>query len=119
MIFILFVLNNSECLEDLLSAWEDLGVTGITILPSTGLGRVRRSRALREDLPIFPSITDLMEHEEELNRTLFTVVDDDTMVEKIIDVTQKVVGDLSQPHTGILITMPVSQAYGLNKTKKK
>ena len=37
MFMILFVLHDPEKLDDILTAWEEAGVSGVTILPSTGL----------------------------------------------------------------------------------
>ena len=37
MFFILFVLHDTDALNDVLTAWEECGVSGVTILPSTGL----------------------------------------------------------------------------------
>jgi len=114
MYIVLFVLHDYEKLEDLLDAWEEVGVRGATILRSSGMGRVRQM-ALRDDLPLIPSLDALFEHEEYLNRTLFTVVDEEAMIDRLVDVTQGVVGDLSQPETGFLVVLPALRAYGLNK----
>jgi hypothetical protein len=40
---ILLVLDNREQCPSVLDAWEAAGASGITILESTGLGRVRRA----------------------------------------------------------------------------
>ncbi len=117
MIFqILCVLNDPEKEEDLLDAWEEAGVGGVTILHSTGLGRMR-GLSLRDDLPLMPSLGSLFQHEEYLNRTLFTIVDGEDLVDKVVEATQKITGDLSLPHTGLLVVLPVARAYGLKKKK--
>ena len=41
MHMILLVLNNPGLMDDILNAWEEAGVGGITILPSTGMARIR------------------------------------------------------------------------------
>jgi hypothetical protein len=48
-----------------------------------------------------------------MNRTLFTVVQNDAMVDKVVKATEDVIGDLDLPNTGILTVLPISQAYGL------
>ena len=118
MFLILFVLHNADKCDDLLDAWEETGVGGITILHSTGLGRVRGG-VLWDDLPLVPSLESLMEHEESFSRTLFTVVESESMVEQIVAVTQKTIGDLSLPNTGLLVVLPVVQAYGLQKQRSE
>ena len=84
MYMILFVLHNQDLLRDVMEAWEKEGVNGITILLSTGLQRLRASDVLREDLPLIPSLEDLIRQEETTNRTLFTIVKDDEMVDRVV-----------------------------------
>ena len=115
MPMVLYVLSNPEKLEDTLSAWESAGAPGVTILASTGLGRLRQNSLLRDDFPLIPSLEDIFRHEETSSRTLFTLVEDEATVDKIIEATQKVVGDLSRPNTGILMVLPVSRVVGLKK----
>lgn len=116
MYMVIFVLNNVALLEDLLQAWEEIGVNRVTLLPSTGLGRIKLGAFLRDDLPLIPSLDDMLEHQQDTNRTLFTVVADETIVENILQATQSVVGDLGKPHTGILVVLPCTKVYGIQKS---
>lgn len=115
MYMIFFVLHNPELFEQVLNAWDEAGVGGITIFPSTGLARIRAKGAWRDDLPLFPSLEDFQEHLQNLNRTLITIVENDAMVDKVVAATQKVTGDLNLPNTGILSVLPVVRSYGLNR----
>jgi hypothetical protein len=112
MYMVMFVLSNTGLLDPLLKAWEGVGVYGVTILPSTGLARLKQKSALRDDLPLIPSLEDIMEHVENTNRTLFTIAKDDAEVKSILDATQNVVGNLQDSNTGILIVLPCAQVYG-------
>lgn len=111
---LVFVLDNIEQYPDILEAWESAGVPGITILDTTGIGRVR-AHALREDLPLLPSLLDLVPGGEINHRTLFSVIDDDTVIQRAIAATESVVGDFSRHHTGLLFVVPVTQVLGLVK----
>jgi len=102
-------------LDAVLQAWEDAGVSGVTILASTGLARYRDKPALRDDLPLIPSLEDILENYHATNRTLFTIVKSQEMVDLVVEATEKIVGDLDAPNTGILVVLPVVQAYGLNR----
>jgi hypothetical protein len=115
MFLILYVLHDPTRLNDVLTAWNDTGVSGITILPSTGLKRMQDFIGLREDIPLIPSLEDLVSHEEKLNRTLFTVVKSDEMVDKVLKATEDKIGDLDLPNTGILAVIPLARVYGLNR----
>ena len=114
MFLILFVLHDNDNLDRILLAWEETGVKGITIIPSTGLGRIRTS-ALREDLPLIPRLEDLLCHTENLNRTIFTIVEDEEIIDKIVSVTEQIVGDLYEPDTGILAVLPLTRVYGIKQ----
>lgn len=118
MFLVLFVLNDAERLGDILNAWERVGVPGITILHSSGLGRARQQTGIWDDLPLMPSLQSLLEHEELFSRTLFTVVDEESMIEKLVSAAQEVIGDLNLPSTGLLVVLPVSRVYGLAKIQK-
>ncbi len=112
MKMILFVLNDPAKVQDLLIAWKEAGASGATVLLSTGMGRIHQSAALRDDLPLMPSLSNFYMQSEELSRTIFTVIHDD-LVESIVAVTEQIVGDLNKPGSGILIVLPADSVYGL------
>lgn len=115
MFMIMLVLNDPEQCQEILLAWDEAGAPGITILASSGLGRVRRKMALNEDIPLMPGLEDFLHQEENLHRTLITFVRERTVVDAIIKATESVLGDLNLPHTGILVVLPVLEAYGLDR----
>jgi nitrogen regulatory protein P-II 1 len=110
---LVLVLDNLEQCPHVLDAWEGAGVTGVTILESTGLNRVRQG--IRDDFPLMPSLRSLLAGRETHHRTLFSVVEDEAVLERAIEATQRVIGDLSQPYTGLLFVVPVSQVLGLKR----
>ncbi|MFZ6030325.1 MAG: hypothetical protein ACOYYS_21640 [Chloroflexota bacterium] len=115
MNLILFVLNDPDKLEDVIDAWEEAGVSGITLLSSHGLERVRYEHGYRDDFPLIVTLQALNERDETHNHTMFSAVDDDQVVARVVKVTQEIVGDLNKPHTGILLVLPVLQSYGLHR----
>lgn len=111
---VVLIVDNIDDCPRILAAWEEAGVLGITILESTGLGRIRRA-GLNEDLPLMPSMHDLYQFGEVHHRTVFSVVDSQEMVDKMVATAQQVIGDLDNPHTGFLFVVPVSQSLGLGR----
>lgn len=111
---VVFVVDDIDHCPDVLDAWEAAGVPGVTVLSSTGLGRIRRA-GLRDDMPLMPSLHDLFASEEVNHRTLLSVVDSQEMVDKMIAAAEQVVGSLEDPHTGFLFVVPVAQVYGMGK----
>lgn len=114
---VVLVLDDIDQCTPILEAWEETGVRGITILESSGIGRVRRA-AIRDDLPLMPSLLNLMRSKESHHRTLFSVVESQERVQALVEAAQSVVGDFSQPHTGVLFVVELVQVYGLNKADK-
>lgn len=110
---VMFVLDDIDKCSPIFDAWEAAGVNGITILESTGLGRIRRQAGFRDDLPLMPSIRYLLQTREEHHRTIFTLVKTEAMVDKIIAATESVVGDLNEPDRGVIFVLPVMRVVGI------
>lgn len=118
MFMIMLILNNPDQCQEVMETWEANGAPGVTVLPSTGLGRIRTKKGLHDDMPLMPSLEDFFQAEENLHRTLIAIIRERDIVDKIIQATESVIGDLNQPHTGILVILPVIEAYGLDRYKE-
>ncbi len=115
---VMLVLDDPDKCRDVLRAWEASGAPGVTILDSTGIGRVRRAGIL-DNVPLMPSLSDLLRREEDHHRTLFSIVKDESQIEAIVQATQDVIGDLEHKDTGLMFVIPVSQVFGLRKVGGK
>jgi hypothetical protein len=111
------VLNDPDKTEDILAAWLEVGISGVTILDSKGLSHQVSRRGLRDDLPLFPSLEDLLRSREEPHRTLCAVVADGFDVAALVVATEKITGNFDEPNTGILFTVPVTRAWGLHRKR--
>ncbi len=116
---VLFVIDNVDSAPKILETWENAGAAGITILDSTGLGRMKKHFGIRDDLPLMPSMSSLLGTREEKHRTIFTVTDDEAMVDKLIEETQNVAGDLEAANRGVIFVLPVVRAVGINYDNRK
>ena len=110
---VIAVIDELEKCSSVMDAWEAAGAAGITILDSTGLGRVRTGVNKRDDLPLMPSLRSLWQTREENHRTIFTVVRDEAMIDHLFEATEMVLGDLREPNKGILFAVPVVRAFGV------
>ena len=110
---LVYVMDNLQQCPDVLDAWEEAGATGVTILESTGLARLRS--AMRDDLPLLPSLQDLLGSRELHHRTLLTVIEDEATLERVIATTEQIIGDFTRRNTGLLFVVPVSRVLGLEK----
>ncbi|MBI4786225.1 MAG: hypothetical protein HY782_04165 [Chloroflexi bacterium] len=113
---LVLVLDDPEKFWAIIRAWERIGVPGITMLDSAG-SRHLRAHASRDDLPLMPSVRAIFARTEENNQTLFSVIDDDALLESAIEQAQNIVGDFMRPQSGILFVVPVTRTWGVPKPK--
>lgn len=106
----MLVLHDLSDFDAVVDAWRDAGAPAITILDSLGT-RELEEQARRGDLPLMPSIRDLLQAEDAPRKTVFAIVPEERL-EAIIKATHDVMGDLSEAHKGILFVVPVSQVFG-------
>ncbi|NMC79024.1 MAG: hypothetical protein GYA59_06665 [Chloroflexi bacterium] len=111
MYMILFVLDNPKKLDEILDAWEGIGIEGVTIAESTG---IHRRHAQRIRLPMRFMAEPLVMGGEEGNYLLFTIVKEEEMVQKCIQATESIIGNLDDPNTGVLAAWPLSVVRGLH-----
>lgn len=111
---VILIIDDINRTPDVLDAWEHAGVGGITIIESTGVGRLHAKQAYyRDDVPLMPSLRALLQTREEHHRTIFSIVEGEGEVTRLIDATQSVLGQLTEPNTGILFAMPISHVVGV------
>jgi nitrogen regulatory protein PII len=102
------VINQAEALDDVLSGFLELGITGATIINSEGMAHV-----LTHDIPLFAGIQTLISRSRAQNYTIFSVIDDDAKVDAAFELIHDVCGGLAEPGTGIVFTVPVTRAEGV------
>jgi len=101
------VVNDPERIDEILSGFLEMGVTGATVVNSEGMGRL-----LSHDIPIFAGLQTLISGSRAQNRTLFSVVPEDS-VDDALAVLKEVCGNLASPATGIAMVLPVERVVGL------
>ncbi len=104
------VLHDFHRFDAVLAAWREAGAPAITILDSVGT-RELDEQARRDDLPLLPSIRDLLQADDAPRKTLFSVVED-SVVDKLIAATEEIVGDLADEHQGILMVTKLTKVVG-------
>jgi len=105
---LMVVLNDEEKLDEILSGFLELGITGATVINSEGMGHV-----LSHDIPIFAGLQTLISRSRPQNQTIFSVIKEDEKVDRALALLQDVCGDFDDPATGIAFTIPVDRVVGL------
>ncbi len=114
MYMVMLVLDDAHRLDKVCDAWQGIGVSGATIFDSTGVNRLRVARGVAS-----PYVTDdnrVVGRELDSHYTLLVVVPDEDTVQACLAATERVVGDLDQPDTGIFAAWPVAVVKGLRHT---
>lgn len=108
MKLVVFVLNDEELLDRVLEAYTEVGIQGGTILDSEGMGRF-----LTFEIPLFAGFKQFMKGNKPYNKTIFSVVRNESLIPELHKLLNEICGDLNDPGTGILFTLPVDWAVGL------
>lgn len=113
MWMVMLVLDDCDCLDTMLDAWEQAGIGGVTIVESTG---IQRRRVQRGRLPIRFDFEGLLHPDQEGHYTLFAIVAGEEMARRGLAAAESVLGDLDQPHTGVLAAWPLGLVKGVPGT---
>ena len=109
MYMLMMVLDDSAHLNDVLRAWVEAGVKGVTIMESTGVNRVLPRPVAG---PMFAGFSQIFGSGRVGHNTIFAVIDDMETAEAAVAATEGVLGDLTKPHTGIIFAVPVAKTWG-------
>jgi nitrogen regulatory protein P-II 1 len=110
MNLLVMVLDDSTQLNQVMMAWRESDVKGITVLESTGMNRILPRHSPQ---PMFTGFSNLFGGGRVGHYTIFAVVESMTIAEKAVKATEETLGDLSQPHTGIIFAVPVNKVWGM------
>lgn len=110
MYMLMMVLDDSTRLQEVLQAWHSAGVEGMTILESTGINRVLPQATAG---PVFAGFSRFFGGGRVGHHTLFAVIEEMAVAETAVAATEAILGDLTQPHTGIIFAVPVVKVWGL------
>ena len=107
----IIVLNKVDKLDYLLEELGEAGISGATIINSTGMAHELLSH---DELGFIGAFRQLLDPKRKENRTIYMVLEDE-LVDKAIEVVDRVVDGIDNPDTGILFTVPVDLIRGNKK----
>ncbi len=106
MKLVVIILNRVEYLEDLLTAFLEIGVSGATVLNSVGMGQI-----ISKNIPIFAGLSDAFPGSSPSNRTILAVVREH-QVERIARMVEEVCGSLDEAGSGLMVSFDIDQTFG-------
>lgn len=109
MELLFFVMNNVEKLDQLLKDFSNENKFRATIIDSTGMARL-----LADHDYLFGSLRALLNNSQVTSKTIFMVLDHED-IDHAVQIIERNVGDLDEPNTGVVFTVPVSYVKGIVK----
>ncbi|GAA0367859.1 hypothetical protein GCM10008932_19650 [Alkalibacterium iburiense] len=109
MELVVIVLNKTDVLDEILTAFVNYEVTGATVLDSSGLGHLISNR-----FPMFSMFAELKEERKANSKTIFTVVEDGEERAEVLEAVESVLGDITEPDTAIFFSLPVNFTKGID-----
>jgi len=100
------VVNNEELLDQLITGWLDMGVTGATVAETTDLVQL-----ISHNIPIFAGFRSLTSGGMIHNKTLFTAIEDPETLEKAVAFLKRICSQTGKPHQGVYFIVPL-RAFG-------
>jgi nitrogen regulatory protein PII len=113
MYVLVLVLEQVEKLPKILKDLVQIGLTGTTVLDSTGMGRLLMEWEVSD--PLLEFIKKVLSDKKKTNKTLFTVINEEKALKKAISTVKSNTGDLNEHGKGILFAIPIAFAEGVNK----
>ena len=114
MFLLVVVLDQVEQLPDILKNLIRTGVSGATVIESTGMGRLLAEWKI--DVPLLQLIQTILEDKSQNNTTLFTVIQNQNLLEEAIAAIKEITGNLNEHGKGIIFAIPVTHAEGIIDT---
>lgn len=106
------ILNQEDYLDDVLSTLVKYNVKGATIVDSQGMGSAIVNNDYT-DIPLFGSLKNLLKEQHPHNKTIFTVIEDDDLLEKVVNEIKVILKDAKKP-SGFMFTLPVEDIIIMN-----
>jgi nitrogen regulatory protein PII len=111
MELLVLVIGQEDKLDGILAGFVEIGITGATIIESQGMARQLAEETT--SAPVFAGLQELLARSRPQSKTVFSVVDTREKLDAAIEMIQRQCGDMTDPGTGILFTVPVGRAVGL------
>lgn len=102
--YLLFaVIENEDILDDLITGWMDLGVSGATVIETTGALQL-----ITQHIPIFAGLRSLTSGGGRHNKTIFTAIHTDELLDTAVSFLENLCQKTEKPHQGVYFVTPLT-----------
>lgn len=111
MKLVVYVMNNTNLLDEFLHVLNEKNIKGATILHSTGMAR---KLIENDDMAFIGSLKTLFDNPRKESYVILMALLDE-QVEVALQVIDTIAGDLTKPNTGIVFTLPIDYIKGFKR----
>jgi nitrogen regulatory protein PII len=69
------------------------------------------------DIPLFGSLKNIIEGSHPYNKTIFSVIESEELVDKVASAVKEVMDDSTKPGSGFMFSVPVNKIYYMDNRK--
>ncbi len=102
MYLLIAVINNEELLDELVTGWLDMGITGATVAETTDVLQL-----ISNHIPIFAGFRSLTSGGTIHNKTLFTAIENQETLDKAVAYLEMICARTGKPHQGVYFVTPL------------
>ena len=97
------VIENEDLLDDLITGWMDLGISGATVIETTGALQL-----ITQHVPIFAGLRSLTSGGGRHNKTIFTAIKTQELLDSAIAFLEDLFRSTGKPNQGVYFAVPLS-----------
>jgi hypothetical protein len=96
------VINNESLIDELITGWLDIGITGATVMETTDFVQL-----ISTHIPIFAGFRSMTGGGMHHNKTIFTAVADKALLKEAIGYLESLCEETGKPHQGVYFVTPL------------
>lgn len=104
------VIENEDLLDEVITGWLDMGISGATVIESTGALQL-----ISQHVPIFAGLRSLTSGGSRHSKTIFTIVQSRQTLDMAIGYLKNLCEKRDYLHHGIYFAIPVTDFGHLNR----
>ena len=102
MYLLIAVINDEELLEEIITGWLDIGITGATVAETTDLLQL-----ISRYIPIFAGFRSLTTGGMRQNKMLFVAVKEREILDQAVEYLEMICRNTGKPHQGVYFVAPL------------
>ena len=97
----IIILNRIELLEDILSAFIEIGISDANVVDSVGMGHI-----ISHNIPIFAGLMDSFTGSSPKSKTIIIIIKKE-MADKVVEVVKDILTDIEESDNSKIVFLPV------------